>query len=131
MALVGAVKGDDNGTNSGSAYVYPLEVPPGKATLISPSRTITDNTPTYTWNTVATSTWYYLWVNDSTGSAMIKQWYTSDEANCNDGMGVCSVTPATELSDGACKWWIQTWNEFGTGPWSDAMAFTVDTGTSE
>ena len=129
LALLGADGDDDNGIDSGSAYVYALEIPPGKATLISPTGTITEDNPTYTWNAVANSSWYYLWVNDSTGSSMVKQWYTADDANCGDGTGECSVTPATGLADGACKWWIQTWNEFGYGPWSDAMAFTVDTGT--
>jgi hypothetical protein len=43
VALVGAY-GDDYG--SGSAYVYALEVQPGQATLVSPSGTIDDSTPT-------------------------------------------------------------------------------------
>ena len=41
---------------------------PGAATLISPSGTITDITPAYTWNAESNSTWYYLWVGDSTGN---------------------------------------------------------------
>ena len=40
----------------------------GKATLVSPSGTISTTTPIYTWNADANSTWYYLWVNDSTGN---------------------------------------------------------------
>jgi hypothetical protein len=106
--------------------------PPEKATLISPSGTITENSPTYTWNAVENSTWYYLWVNDSTGDKKILKWYTDDEANCGDGTGECSVTPATELADGAAKWWIQTWNDAvcsTCGPWSAGMSFTVNTGT--
>jgi hypothetical protein len=102
------------------------DVPPEKTTLISPSGKITDNTPTYTWNAEANSTWYYLWVNDRKGN-QIEKWYTADEANCSNGKGRCSVTDTTELADGSCEWWIQTWNELGYGPWSDAMAFTVDT----
>jgi hypothetical protein len=103
--------------------------PPGPATLISPSGTITDSTPTYTWNAVADSTWYYLWVNDSTQERKILQWYTAVEAGCGDGTGECSVPNETVLADGAARWWIQTWNEFGTGPWSAEMSFTVDTST--
>ena len=104
-------------------------VPPGKATLISPSGKITENSPTYTWNAVENSTWYYLWVNDTTGDQKILIWYTDDDANCGDGTGDCSVTPATEIADGAATWWIQTWNEFGDGPWSAGMSFTVNTAT--
>ena len=128
LAMVGADGDDDNGIDSDSDYIYALEVPPGKATLISPSGTLSDNFATYEWNAAASSTWYYLWVNDSTGN-QIKKWYTADEANCGSGAGECSVTDTTELADGLCKWWIQTWNDFGYGPWSDAMSFTVDTGT--
>jgi hypothetical protein len=38
------------------------------------------------------------------------------------------VTPATSLAFGAAQWWIQTWNDSGYGPWSDAMSFTVSGG---
>ena len=47
-AIVGASGDDDNGNNSGSAYIYVLEVLPGEATLITPSGTITEGNPKYT-----------------------------------------------------------------------------------
>ncbi|MBW1973935.1 MAG: C10 family peptidase, partial [Deltaproteobacteria bacterium] len=43
--------------------IEPEGLTPGKATLVSPSGTIDDNTPTYTWNEVDCATEYYLWVN--------------------------------------------------------------------
>ena len=97
---------------------------PSAATLIAPNGIIADNTPTYTWNAVAASTWYYLWVDDSTGNK-IKTWYSASQAGCASGIGTCSVTPVTVLANGAGKWWIQTWNASGSGPWSNVMAFTV------
>ena len=99
--------------------------PPGKATLVSPSGSITTTTPTYVWNAVSGSTWYYLWVNDAAGSGKIKTWYTAEQAGCAPGTGNCSVTPSTALASGAAQWWIQTWNDSGEGPWSDGMAFSV------
>jgi hypothetical protein len=96
--------------------------PPGKATLLSPSNTITDQTPLYRWNEVSDSTWYYLWVEGPTGT-VVQQWYTSEQANC-DGT-TCSVTPGTTLSSGVHTWWIQTWNEAGYGPWSASVNFSV------
>jgi hypothetical protein len=96
--------------------------PPGKATLVSPSGSSGSNTPTYTWNEVSGSTWYYLWVNGPSGN-VIKTWYTSAQANCNGT--TCSVTSSTSLSSGAHTWWIQTWNNAGYGPWSDGMNFSV------
>ncbi len=46
VALVGAYGDDYYDIYAGSAYVYALEVQPGQATLVSPSGTIDDSTPT-------------------------------------------------------------------------------------
>ena len=81
---------------------------PGKATLLSPSGSITDNTPAYQWNAMAEVTWYYLWVNDAGGNK-VKRWYRAGEAGCADGTGTCSVTPAAGVS-GAAQWWIQAYS---------------------
>jgi uncharacterized repeat protein (TIGR02543 family) len=93
---------------------------PGVATLVSPTGSAGTNNPTYTWNEVNDSTWYYLWVDGPAGNVH-KKWYTSAETNC-DGT-TCSITPSTTLSSGAHKWWIRTWNEAGYGPWSEAVIF--------
>ena len=98
---------------------------PGPATLVSPSGTITTTTPTYTWNAVPGATWYYLWVNDSTGNR-INRWYTAAETGCPAGTGICSIDPATALATGEGFWWILTWNALGYGSWSLAMPFTVN-----
>jgi hypothetical protein len=97
---------------------------PDKAILISPEGDI-GSQPTYTWNAVSKATWYYLWVNDSTGKR-IDKWYTASEVGCPSGTGACSVKPDTVLALGGGKWWIQTWNTAGYGPWSDGMEFVVD-----
>ena len=107
-----------------------LAAVPGKATLVSPMGTISEDTPNYTWNAVSDSTWYYLWVNDSTGTP-IKKWYTAADAGCGSGSGLCSITPTTALALGSCTWWIQTWNSDGDGPWSDSLSFTVEEGLNE
>jgi hypothetical protein len=97
--------------------------PPVAATPVSPSGTITDTTPTYTWNPVSNATWYCLYVNDSSGNK-ISQWYAASDAGCPDGIGTCSVTPTTEVI-GSCQWWIRTYNSAGYGPWSTPLTFTV------
>ena len=107
-----------------AARSFTISSAPPAATLISPAGNITDNTPTYTWNAVSGSTWYYLWVNDSTGNR-IKQWYTAAAAGCSSGTGTCSVTPATVLNSGAGTWWIQTYNSSGYGPWSAGKNFNL------
>jgi hypothetical protein len=62
---------------------------------------------------------------------VIKKWYTAEDAGCGAGTGTCSLTPTTELFLGSARWWIQTWNDEGKGPWSSAMPFTVAEGFDE
>lgn len=107
-----------------NAMGFTFNVSPGKAALISPFGTFPDNTPTYIWGAVVGSTWYYLWVNDSTGSKF-QQWYKAADVGCPFGAGTCLVTPSTPLALGPCTWWVRTWNLIGDGLWSDAMYFTV------
>jgi hypothetical protein len=114
--------------SDGMSFSVDVGGPPPKASLISPSGTITTSTPTYTWNAVATSTWYLLYVNDSKTQATINQWYKASDTGCGSGSGTCSVAPSTVLAPGDCQWWIQTWNDSGTGPWSDGMMFKVQEG---
>ena len=103
----------------GTANIEPMA-----ATLISPDGNVPEAV-TFSWNAVSNATWYYLWVNDESGP-VIKQWYTAEEAGCDSGTGICSITTtAPTLMSGDCQWWIQTWNGFGYGPWSTAMDFTI------
>jgi hypothetical protein len=118
---------DANGSGPWSdvmIFNVPAPVMPGKITLISPSGIIGTNTPTYAWNADPHSTWYYLWVNDRTGTC-IQQWVKAADAGCGGGTGTCSVTPDIALAQGAASWWIDGWNPNGSGPWSDAMALSV------
>jgi trimeric autotransporter adhesin len=98
--------------------------PPVKATLVSPSGTITTTRPVYRWNAVSGSTFYNLVVSDSTG-IKINRWFSATEAGCSAGTGICSVSPATDIQVGPANWWIDTWNPNGPGPWSDTGSFTV------
>ena len=95
--------------------------PPAAATLLGPSGTISDATPTYTWNAVEGATWYYFWLASPSATPALKQWYRAEDVVNN---GVCSITPNLQLGQGAHRWWIQTWNSNGYGPWSAAMSFT-------
>ena len=104
-------------------------VPPDKATLVSPPEPIPTSTPSYKWNAVPGSTWYYLYVNDSTGNKITK-WYSKEQAGC-PGVSeneTCTASPGTVLAPGSGIWWVQTYGENGYGPWSDGMSFTVPPG---
>uniref|UniRef100_UPI0005EB359D hypothetical protein n=1 Tax=Desulfonatronovibrio magnus TaxID=698827 RepID=UPI0005EB359D len=97
---------------------------PGKATLVSPSGSISNSQPTYTWNAVSNATWYHLWVTDSSGNR-INQWYSASAVNCSSGSGTCSIRPSVTLRAGSGTWWIRTYNDNGYGPWSDGMSFNL------
>jgi hypothetical protein len=97
---------------------------PAAAILVSPSNSIGANyTPTYTWNKVDSATWFYLWVDGTSGNA-IKKWYTSADAGCAS-TSTCSVPSPTSLVGGNYTWWIQTWSDVGYGPWSAAKTFNT------
>ena len=117
-----------NSSGSGSwssANTFNLKGKPSATTLISPSGGITDNTPTYRWNAISDSSWYYLWVNDSMGN-VIKQWYTASQVDCASGTGECFITPTTVLANGSAVWWVQTWNSSGPGSWSSPLNLIVN-----
>jgi len=109
----------------GLVFLYPATIVPlGMATLLSPSGS-TDPTPTYTWKAVTGATWYYLWVNDSTGNK-IKKWYRASEVQVGDDGAICSVTLEIEMEAGEGRWWVRAWNANGYGPWSDPMVFMME-----
>ena len=53
--------------SDGVAFTAPVPIFPGKATLISPSGGVSTSMPTYLWNADPNATWYFLWVDDTTG----------------------------------------------------------------
>ncbi len=100
---------------------------PGGVTLISPSGTTTTSTPTFTWSAASSATWYYLYVDDSSGHRY-DTWYTAAQVGCPAGTGNCSITPSTALNYGAGQWWVQTYNSYGNGPWSGPLGFNIYAG---
>lgn len=100
-----------------------INTPPGAVTnLIMPSGTITDTTPTYSWQSVAGATWYFVWEADATG-----RWYTAEQAGCAAD-GTCTITSTVALPTGAGTWWVLPYNRHGYGPWSAPQSFVVQTG---
>lgn len=99
----------------GMTFSLTTQTTPSEAELNSPSGTISDSTPSYQWNAVSSAGWYFLRVVDSTGDAVIQEWYTSAQAGCASGSGTCTVVPSTELADGDAVWQVVTWNTNGYG----------------
>lgn len=102
---------------------YRIGAIPNAATLINPSGTSQHTkTPGFVWNREQSSTWYRLWINDPSGAKVLDQWYTASEVTTGS---ICAVSPQITLPTGSCTWWVQTWNDAGTGPWSNGMTFSV------
>ena len=120
----GVIDESNEGDNEYTRTIAVLNFTPGKTTLVSPSGKIDTAKPAYIWNANPDATWYYLWVQDSTGTK-IQQWYKAADAGCPAGTGTCTVTPQTALAAGAAKWWIQGYNANGYGLWSDPMDFSL------
>lgn len=103
-----------------------LPQPPVAASLVSPSGELANSTPTYTWNKVNTSTWYYLWISrvnaDGSLTTVHNKWYESSVA-CTSN--TCSAIPTVSLISGNYRWWVRTWNQGGYGPWSGALNFAL------
>ncbi|HET9590697.1 MAG TPA: hypothetical protein VFO91_18050, partial [Anaerolineales bacterium] len=110
-----------------SPMSFQVIFPPGQAALQAPSGAITATNPTFSWNisadhaTADPATWYYLWINGPSGK-VLAEWYEASQV-CNNS--TCSVNPGINLSGGAHRWWIQTWNQGGYGPWTPAMDFNL------
>jgi hypothetical protein len=99
---------------------------PAAAVLVSPSGSISTNTPGFVWQAVAGATRYRLWVDDaSTIDPRIQVDYTPAQAGCSVGSGACQVSPGVALAVGPGTWSIRASSVAGDGPWSGARDFVV------
>jgi hypothetical protein len=110
------------GTWSASAS-FTVQGPPAP-TLASPSGSITNATPTYTWSAVGGGvTRYVLAVTPGDGgTAAFSISYTPAQACSGQN---CSVTPANVLLAGSYTWAVRPWNTTGPGDWSAARSILV------
>jgi Tol biopolymer transport system component len=97
--------------------------PPDAPTLISPSGTISETTPTYQWNESEGGTRYMLTVYSITiGSNVITE-NLHFSGICSGG--VCAYTPSTVLIAGDYRFNVKAYNNAGWGPVSAWMEYTV------
>ncbi|MEZ6127707.1 MAG: hypothetical protein R3C59_03435 [Planctomycetaceae bacterium] len=87
--------------------------------LCRPSGSITDTTPTFTWQALSGSSRYILHVqNLTTGSVVIR----------DDNLTTTSFTPTTALSSGNYRVWVKAIGasgNFNDGTWSAPVDFTI------
>jgi hypothetical protein len=97
---------------------------PAATTLNSPTSDVNSTTIAFTWQSVATATWYQFWLGKPDTSLVMEQWYTADHADCAVG-GSCTITVTPPVTAGAFIWYVRTWSSAGYGPWSAPLMFTV------
>lgn len=91
---------------------------PAKPSITSPTGTIANATPTFSWNAVANAVRYDLWVdNRMTGqSEVIRQ----------QNLTTNSFTPAAPLPNGDYRVWVRAFNPAGeAGNWSNIGDFSI------
>jgi hypothetical protein len=82
-----------------------------------------DANPEFVWTKNSCASWYQLWVNDPLGNR-VNQWFPANEVNCDQNE--CSITiDGLTLRDGTCTWWVRSWINGVTTPWSDGRNFRV------
>jgi hypothetical protein len=91
--------------------------PPGQATPVSPSGSISTTTPAFSWTADGSATYYALSMSDASAGSPLVVWYTSAQAACAVG-GTCTVAAPKSLATGLVNWAVITWNPAGYGPWS-------------
>jgi len=97
---------------------------PVAPTLVTPTGTITNATPTFTWNAVSNATSYRIYLTDAANNVELNKWYTAAQAGCSSGTGTCSITPAVSLTNDSYRWQMQSKNIAGTSAWSGSMFLT-------
>lgn len=104
-----------------------LSILPGKVVLTSPSGSTEEINPTFKWNEDPYSTWYKLFLWDSSEKTVYTNWYESS-AICIGGS--CSVSIGLELPVGEYEWFVKSWNSYGS-IWSDGMTFNTSSPPSK
>jgi thermitase len=80
----------------------------------APTGTISTGAPTFTWNTVAGTTYYLLWVGGTAPSyTPIYQTWHDASVICTPHPGTCTVANAVTLPIGAATWRIQAYGPGG------------------
>ncbi len=103
---------------------------PSQITLVSSSSLISSGSTTFIWNEDSKSTWYKLYLRNTSNTNKFIQWYEiiDEYANYPETVcssGTCSVTISATLEDDTYEWWVMGWNSYGNGDWSNGMTFSV------
>src|SRR5207248_2853010 len=98
-----------------AGFSFSITAPAGP-TLIAPTGTVANPTPTLTWNASTDAMQYDVWIDSSTQSQVIRQ-----------TVNTTSLTPTKPLRPGQYAVWIRAANSAGNfGSWSAGSGFQID-----
>jgi hypothetical protein len=87
-------------------------------TLIGPSGSTTNPTPTFSWTSATGADHYDIWVNDvTTGQGQVLR--------NQDVTGTSWTSPISLVQGDSYRWWVQAFNNGVASPWSAPMDFSV------
>ncbi len=119
-----AVTARDEAGNQASSVLTVTYTPPAPPTLVSPSGSLSDRTPTYVWNAAPGASQYLLYAVDAEATPKVRIELTAAQAGCGAG-GECRYTPDVALASGAARWWVYATYTTGVSFWSAAMDLTI------
>jgi hypothetical protein len=102
----------------------------GQAVPVAPYGIVGTSTPTYEWTPVQGATKYRLLVHDTSRTSSIQDsnqtpivdvWITAEEARCDSFEGLCTVTPAIEVT--GTTWKVLACAGEECGLWSETINF--------
>ena len=121
--------GGNNGYSAPVPFTLTFTAPNiAEVTTVSPSGSVVTGSPTFTWNTAAGSTYYYLWVGGAAPGftpTSFQQWYDA-AAICTPHPGTCTVSGIVTLSVGSYALRVQAFGAGGISALSGGFAFTVN-----
>lgn len=107
--------------SEGLEFVIPGDSP-GASNPIAPTGTITETRPTFQWSEVSNATWYQLYIRrlGADGWDWSGIWLQAATSWVPEYQDAPYDVPVGEY-----EWWVQTWNEDGYGPRSEALTFAI------
>jgi hypothetical protein len=126
--------GFSTGGTAGDGYGGPTAFPFNFAVpditgvnTFTPVGIIATGSPTFTWNTIAGTTYYLLWVGSPSPSfaPIFQQWYDASTI-CTPHPGTCAVSNVVSLSMGNAIWRVQAYGPGGVSALHSDIVITVN-----
>jgi hypothetical protein len=121
----------NDGFGGPTAFTFNFDVPNIAGVItVSPTNaaTIQNGSPTFTWNTIAGTTYYLLWVTGAAPSyapVYHQVWYDASTI-CTAHPGTCTVSGIVSLPIGNAVWRVQAYGPGGVSALHTDIAITVN-----